>query len=975
MDENTSQLLNASSSATVKQSRLSFPLNTSTKNDNQKFVSRRHTLVPNRSILKPNLDGNATISLISDSILRERRRVSFAPEVTLHKIDYSRSNEERKQKKRLSSTDQANSKSFKLNTSQHQWKNSYQAVDKVPQLQENEFTSDALQSYTAQTSNQFVIDEDSTTQTMEMSVELTQEILKQQKLLKEQSEFEEKIINVEPKSSLKSVFDEVEEEINSSNSENNDVNKEEVDMELTETFIKGKQPKDNNFNDDTNNISEVSMDITQAHSAILPELNLQLPIVDNLSIIDNDNDTMEFTEPIQKINFTEKEVVDTADHTETLEMELTGPLISHNRSGIQNDEAETMELTQQFNNVRHDEVDEKEAEEKEMNDTSEKDDSLIDHPIIETHNEPNESNEPNETNEPVAVSFSTSLPQPPPLPQSQPQPQQEPIANTHAEPTTVTNDSDKDLPMDISMNITSDMETSLIGTEIIPLAEVTGDYTENIEDYDSDDSLVDDAHINVSLDNFFNDVNVHFYDNIGPSENEINHTLIFNSDIKSSPASGTSPTSSSSISSTSTPSNLSNKRANLGDYIDVCTDIPYYHYIIHLINQYQSSIQSISTMVNTFSNDVLESNPTAIREYYQQTSDIKTDLCTNYQAIATFTRKQSKCQNMRFVCGLLNQLILSYDRANQLLEEELNKALEWRRNVLIERQKMIEQKVELNQYIQKLDTVRDNWNSINVDQIKKVNESLKYQKKKKEDIKLKISNASKKVSRNSKSVEDKMMKKTQLIKQIEDLKKNISESTIPSDLDLKLIRLRLSELEKEKCVKFIKSDDLTLLITDTLTVVFKKIVDDKYMIELSVKDIEKFSPFTELVEEFIHRHQSNEEPIQPLKYVRKLVNSWKEFTNIWKELLMIKFLYKGDINSFQFMFKFDFSLDSKNRNTFLIKGMFDHLFEKDHEISVQFTKYNFANELEENIDYSEALDHLKLAFDNKNSIVNRFVLI
>jgi len=51
-----------------------------------KKINRRHTLQPLRSILKPTVDDYNTIAVIPGN--KEKRRVSFAPEVTLHKITH-----------------------------------------------------------------------------------------------------------------------------------------------------------------------------------------------------------------------------------------------------------------------------------------------------------------------------------------------------------------------------------------------------------------------------------------------------------------------------------------------------------------------------------------------------------------------------------------------------------------------------------------------------------------------------------------------------------------------------------------------------------------------------------------------------------------------------------------------------------------------------------------------------------------------
>lgn len=946
MDENVQH--NKESSDKQKL-RLSFPFNSTTKENNFPAVNRRHTLVPNRSILKPNLEGSSTINLVSDTLLKERRRVSFAPEVTLHKIDYSRSNEERKLKKRNSFSGQLQSQPPKLNTSQYIWK-SYQAVDnsKLEISSVSDVPKDEVHSFTSGSSSKFVIDEDSTTQTMELSAELTQEILKNRNRMKEQylqSEGTGDRDQFRDQNSLRDVFEEVEEEINSDKP--NTANDDEVDMELTEKFNKVVP------NISSSNLMEISMELTQpAEHRVLNELPFD---ADKATNTDDDFDTMEFTQPITKssTNYTP---------LKSSMMEITEPVSKGLESeiGVTNDRDETMEFTEPIVCVSPAQDDKSDLFE------ADKLSVVIEmpEPLTSDQTEPKINNSSNSDR----ATLQTTPPQtasPPPVHEIGVENE-----NSHTNEKSEANSSIIE-----HKEQSSDMETSLIATEMIPLAEVTADFTENVEEYDSDNSLVDDNHINVSLDIFLRDVNVQFYDNIGPSNNEVAQTLIFNSDTKSSPFSESSPASLSAASSSSTPSSVSTtKRANLIEYIDACTNIPYYHYIIHLINQYQSSIQSISTMVNTFSNDVLESNPTAIREYYQQTEEIKVDLCTNYQAIATFTRKQAKCQNMRFLSGLLEQLISSYERANQFLESELGKALDWRRGILIKRQKMIERKVELNQLIQNLDTLRDNWNSINIDKIKKVNENLRNYGNKKLCIKQNISDESKLVSSKTKSLTDKKKTKEQLLKEVEVLRRQVQSSTVPSENDLITLESRLHSLEKSKSLRLLPGPDINLLISGKLKAHFVRAGDETYQVELSVNEIDSFSPFSELTNSFIEKQQKLVKRTDTMDFVKQLSRSWKHFMQIWKELITINFMYCSKISNAHFKFQFSFTeTQHLHRNTVFVEGKLDDLLEPGKDVIVKLAKQDLLGS-DKQIDQVGVLGKLRQIFNNKNSVVNRFVL-
>lgn len=205
------------------------------------------------------------------------------------------------------------------------------------------------------------------------------------------------------------------------------------------------------------------------------------------------------------------------------------------------------------------------------------------------------------------------------------------------------------------------METSLIATEMVPLAEITTD-SFGSDNYDSqDDSQIDDR----------------------------------------------------------------STKSNLLDYIEAANNIPQYHYLIHLITQYRTSIANIRTIVSDFSQHVLENNPMSIREYYEQTEELKVDLKINYQAIANFARKQAKNENMKFLVNLLKQLIESYEKLNAECETELAKAMEWRRGLLLERQNMIACQVETGKKISMLIQKKEMWGNTDKNKWKEVQKKTK----------------------------------------------------------------------------------------------------------------------------------------------------------------------------------------------------------------------------------------------------------
>jgi hypothetical protein len=1026
------------------QKRLSLPFGSEKNSYKGQLSNRRHTLVSTRGILKPNSDGNNSI-IFPNTNLKEKRRVSFAPEVTLHKINYSKYTDEDhklKRKNSLASKTQNQDISSKLSTSQYIGK-VYPHDDIAsthPEIGNENNKSTNINTDNLDTPNkpQFVVDDD--TQAMEMSIELTQQILKQQEAMKEQNfKYVEQENIPDTRNSLRDLFDEVENESNQNEEDEDQDAQSEVEMELTGT-LKSIVPKmdlidqtkdvsmeltqTTHFTSITNNqgnlnqivIQQIDKEEKQDEEPVLnltADLSISVPVD---TVEDEETQTMEFTQPIQNVKSRiEDSVIETTQYSQ---MEFTEPIEYNarktNEEGTTNvehkeitgDKIEKEEHTETAETMEEEEEEEKEKEEEEEEEEEEpmeitqpisknenniadrlsegsqvpplsSDDKLsvlieMSEPPTSVHSESKEYQE-NQVNEIAGI---LELQQPDIVaivnfPKSASTDDVETKITTHNNFQTM----DRDEFMNSSINDekdSSEMETSLIGTEMIPLAEVTGDYTEN-QDYDSDNSFTDDNHVNVSLDVFLNDVNVQFFDNIGPTENEIEQTLEFHAGLRS-PPSVSSPSTFSSVSNASTPSsNLSSKKSNLIDYIETCANIPYYHYIVHLINQYKSSIQSISTIVNTFSNDLLESNPTAIREYYQQLEDFKNELRTNYQAIASFTRKQAKFQNMRFVASLLEQLSSSYERANQLLEADLTKALEWRRGVLIERQQMIEKKVELDQYLQKLNALKDNWNSLNIEKIKKSNETLKNYRNDIEITKQQISETSKLLSSKNRSLIEKKRRREQLLMQIEELQSKVNRSTVPTVDELKILREKLLKLEKEKSIKLISMDDITLLIMNSLKVAFHKASNDEYTVNLTVEDVNKFQPFSVLIDNFLKNHQNQllkGENI--IEYIKSLVLIWKKFIKIWKDLLSISFLHSGNIdgNIFKFEVVVSTYLDFDQKK-FEVEASLDDVMGSENPINVKLTTKNLVNS---NTEYNKLLDELKVSFNNENSVINRLTV-
>ncbi|QPG74063.1 hypothetical protein FOA43_001384 [Brettanomyces nanus] len=256
--------------------------------------NRRHTLVPTHSILKPSIDSNNTIVIIPSNKI-EKRRVSFAPEVTLHKIThYSRYLLKAHASDRRNSLPPLHSYSQERRVGKSSLKNVIVADGENSSLFEGN-VSDEVESndedYSQKVSKvrPVAIDEDTSTQTMELSTDLTNQL---QSLPSPHQNME----CVDPK-------------ICASNGSAKELNAKDVFQEAVRDLQKSDLGRKSFGVSD----SEQTMDFTSAFGD------------DRLSIVfDNETKTMEMESRRGTLNSILSGGIDEVDETKT--MELTGPI-------------------------------------------------------------------------------------------------------------------------------------------------------------------------------------------------------------------------------------------------------------------------------------------------------------------------------------------------------------------------------------------------------------------------------------------------------------------------------------------------------------------------------------------------------------------------------------------------------------------------------------------------------------------------
>lgn len=864
-------------------------------------ANRRHTLMPLRSILK---------SSAHDQGPGSSRRVSFAGQVSVHKFQIASSPRKRQR---------VSSPLVPTKLSIHEFMMRRGSVnvslDSVDQTgtessfgnedsKQNRLDEEIAQLHASKYQNYDEIHEDNSTQTMEMSVELTNQIKEQQKAVMEQAEVDL-----------------------SDNMEQN---------EETDSFRELFDDLDAQDGDDAD--ADVSMEITQPvepmqilHSGE-PVPILESPELERAILEMNDASTMELTKPIEP---SEVETRESFAEASDNEMEITQAINKYPKT-VGDDQTVPMDITTKLTPVVSQlEIDDQTQT---MNLTQkvgepiarpetpcEVDESAMELTVPIKHI-PFEDQAPSETDtettfQPAPLSTVAELSEP-----GSAQSPAENIATVTASASAITNNTREAVDPNVSTAETYDV------TEMVPLADVSESSIIQSDNFESADILEDDDnYINVTLATFLKDINVQFFETIGPSDREIQDTLT--AITAESSAADFSP-SSSNASSSSTPSKSliqgsEERRQTLLDYIDAANNILYYHYLTHIISQYRASIKTISSMVHKFSSDVEDSNLQAMKEYYSQSIDLQADLRTNYQAIASFTRKQAQNENMQFICGLLGQLIASYDKDKAKLGLDYESAVEWRKDVLLQRQRMIEKKMELSTEVERLQKIKHEWSLLDIPRWKEANEKIKEKAKVNSVLEKEIKELEEKQRTEEQKLHQLDKEKAQVTQEVVMLTDQLESMKMPIDVELNELTKQLREIEEKTGISIVSENPLELLINDDLSIVFK----EDTTIDVHILRLHHFKPFQELAElfsrKFVHTHKEKE----PFVMAKLLRNEWLKFKRLWNDLATIYYIYPTAIDGTGFTVEFKFGKVRMNCT-------FEDLLDETKPISVELREGN-----------------------------------
>lgn len=880
--------------------------------------NRRHTLMPLRSILKSS--GN-------DPTITMNRRVSFAGQVSVHKFQVSSAS----RKKPKSSAPLVPSKlsihdymkrrgdvNFNVQDSINEMNDRSHDEDMEKQERINKEIAD-LHAMKYQNNNE--IHEDNSTQTMEMSVELTNQIKEQQKAVLEQSE--------------------------------EDLDDLDDNNEETDSFRELFEDLDDDLDDDGQNSQGDGMELTQP---IQPIPILESPEIERAMLELEETATMELTQPVKLAINTETD--DMSENTGIIDMEMTQPINKGSEIEI-DDQTETMEIDSKMVIPPGPEI-EVDEQTQTMNltqivqllprqESSESPIAQMDESTMEftahIQNIPQEAEHipsPSEDTEitfnPVPLSTVAEISEPASLESSSTNDvtvDQQPIVST---PPRIAQ------PSNTHENANSSVGEISFVTEMIPLADVSDTSLIQSDNFESADILEDDDnYVNVTLGTFLRDINVQFYELIGPSDREIQETLnIIRSD---SNIPTDSPSTSSNLSTSSTPLKSQSvateeRRQTLLDYIDAANNILYYHYLNHIINQYMASIGTISNMVDKFSTDVKESNLLTMREYYNQSIEFKSDLRTNYQAIASFTRKQSQNENMQFISGLLEQLISSYDKAKGDLTIELEKAIDWRKDVLIERQQMIEKKMDLSKVVERLLKVKNQWAMMDIPKWKETTEKIKVVSSENKLLENDIQSLTNIKDQEQIKLQGLKDVKIQLVKEVTGLTDQLESMKMPMDIELNQLTNQLKDLEIKSGIRLISESPLGFIVNDDLKVIFSESTLD---VNLQILRLRHFEPYEQLVELFISKFIEGNAKTEPFLFIKNLKLEWHKFKQLWKDLATLYYIYPTVVNHDGLTVDFQFGKLKFNCS-------FDDLLDESKQIKVEILNNGNDDELRKKLE-------------------------
>ncbi|GME81343.1 unnamed protein product [Ambrosiozyma monospora] len=266
-------------------------------------------------------------------------------------------------------------------------------------------------------------------------------------------------------------------------------------------------------------------------------------------------------------------------------------------------------------------------------------------------------------------------------------------------------------PADVSLNSSYIVESN-VSTEMIPLAEVTNNGAEG-DEYDDDEADDEDEYddeyddyVNVSLPTFLSNVGAGFFYSLDATETQL-------------------------IVDKYHPDN----KPTMLDFVTAANSIPDYNYLVHLINQYKTSISEIRSDVSNFESEVEENNPKWIREYYQQSDDIRKDLNLKFQTLALYAKRQTENENLNFLSNLKGQLVQTHQARKLEVDAEYKRVAKDRKEHLLHNKETLAKIDWIKQKLGKLSVHKTDFDTVDVGKLDAMKDQLMKLSEKNKELK------------------------------------------------------------------------------------------------------------------------------------------------------------------------------------------------------------------------------------------------
>ncbi|KAG7851174.1 hypothetical protein KL941_000843 [Ogataea angusta] len=769
--------------------------------------NRRHTLlpVPPRSILKASADQNHTIAIIPKN-KSKKRRVSFATDVDVRSIIHR--THETDENQHSVGFHPRRRDSLQITPSYSQKRISFfERNDNSPSADENEDCSQVVDKVKFSPG---LIEEDNLSQPMEMSEELNAEV---RDLVRRNYDSEPETFEPADAPNLEATFNQID---------------EEDTMELTQPV---KRPEA------LNTESVLELEVSQPMDFTQP-VRLENSADENTGLSQQEpEDSMEITQAIRH------------DHGEPIDTEETMEMTQINKSVA--DSQEPMELTQPVRAVARD-----------LSSSSLKTPPRSDKSHISTPNSSARAQKirTDEFGSPQSASKESvldlgELTKPKDIIQNlkRAEEQQDEVDARQKEEGQGEQKDDEYKEQNASADMSA-FEESIIIAEKVPLAEVTMD-SENEEPNFEDE---DDDYVHVTLPQFLNQVQVQFYDNIGPSEREL-----------------------------TVASEGSGSQA-LHKYVDAVTEFPNFDYFYHLIAQRKSGIDRSQKSIDDFSEAIINNNPTSVREFYESTDEVQKDLKVNYQALASLARTIAEHGNLVFMTNSLEGLLKSYENRKASVNSQVADMEEIRAAFTSEYQNGVKRKADLTKTLALLQDRQKNFANVDLDKL----EQLKSRVEAAQERNARLGESKAKLQKEIAEEED-MFKRvsTELLEAHEEdkrLKKRVMELKLPSQNELDLLQRQFVDLQRTTQV------ELLVLNEKEFKVQIMKELGISVDLSTGARTL-TISPtnmqFTDLYSRFAASLQSVK-GVCLRDYFVQVQQSYKQFKELVRELCILQLYYQ-----------------------------------------------------------------------------------